>query len=275
MNKSNLSFYLVLVSLLGFTCSTIQAQTKENIKVRVHYITKYLLYEDQETVQEDETILDVGKRISHFYSRNSLHRELIKDSVVARGGSMGDVINAWEKSNYPRTNLHYQIWKNYPSRNTLTYTDKAIKFFRYSEAMTRPNWDLVAKDSIIAGYHCQQAETFYLGRHWKVWFTLEIPIHDGPWQLYGLPGLILHAADYEGLFSFSCIQIENMQETPMFYPENKYIQCTKEEYRELMKLKWKSPTAFAERITGFRGNAQDQRGKDITYPERTTLFLEK
>lgn len=275
MKKDKFIFCLVLLFAIDFFCCTVKAQEKEKVRIRIHYITKFLLYEEQETEQEDETILDIGNKISHFYSRNSLHRDLIKDSIVAKGGSMGDVMNALEKSNYPKTNFHYQIWKNYPSDKILTHTDKAINIFRYSEKMNRPEWTLIAKDTIIANYKCQQAETLYLGRHWKVWFTLDIAISDGPWKLYGLPGLILHAEDSERLFRFSCIQIEKIQNEFLFYPSKRYIPCTKEEYHDLIRLKWKSPMTFAERMSGFKGSAQNQRGKSIAYPERTALFLER
>lgn len=251
------------------------AQKKETIQMRIHYATKFFLYEGQEMEQLDETILDIGENMSHFYSLNSIQRELITDSIVAKGGNMGDVLNALEKSNYHKTSLHYQVWKNYPSINMLTYTDKAIKRFQYTEAMERPKWTLNAKDSVITNYKCQQAETFYLGRKWYVWFTLEIPVQEGPWKLYGLPGLILYAEDSDHLFSFLCIQVENVPNTKFRYSNKKHIQCTKEEYKELIKLQWKDPMAFSEKITGFRGKAQGANGKSISYTEKTALFLDK
>lgn len=271
MNKNSTYFsilFLVCVFAKGY------AQEQPAIQMRIHYATKFFLYEGQEMEQVDETILDIGKGMAHFYSLNSTQRELITDSVMSVGGNMGDVLNALEKSNYPKTNLHYQIWKNYPSKNTLTFTDKALNRFRYTEVMKKPEWRFNAKDTVIADYKCQQAETFYLGRKWMAWFTLEIPISEGPWKLYGLPGLIIYAEDSDHLFSFSCIQVENVANIPFRYPGKKHIQCTKQEYMELIRLKWKDPMAFSEKVTGFKGNAQGANGKPISYPERTALFLD-
>lgn len=276
MNKSKQSIRFVLITILTFIPWNSYAQNEPEIQIRIHYISRFFSYEGQKAKESDETILDIcNNKASRFYSCSSVRREEIKDSVFARGGNMGDVMNAWDKAGYPRTRLNYQVWKNYPAPGTLTYTDKLLKFFRYSEPITKPEWALLPQDSIIAGCRCQQAETFYFGRHWKVWFTLEIPVHEGPWKLHGLPGLILSAQDSEGLFSFECIQIENIANQRLIFPDKKYLQCTKEEYHELIRLHWKSPEAFAQRMTGFKGSVTDAKGKPLSYPERNVLLLEK
>ena len=57
----------------------------------------------------------------------------------------------------------------------------------------------------ICGYVCNIAEGFYGGRQWIVKYAPEIPTQNGPWKLTGLPGLILDAADTEGIHHFSAI----------------------------------------------------------------------
>ena len=242
---------------------------------RIHYAVKFSLYEEQKTANEDEAILDIGSKVSHFYSRNSVAREQIKDSVLAAGGSYYDVVDALGRSVYPNTRMKYQIWKNLPSRGMLTFTDTNLKRFRYTESLETPQWTLAGKDSIIADYPCQQAETFYRGRHWTVWFTSDIPVSDGPWKLHGLPGLILQAEDSEHWFSFACIEIENAPYKELAVPEKKYVDCTRKEYEDLVKLMWEDPYAFSQKVAGFRGQGFGADGRPLTYPERKALFLEK
>ena len=242
---------------------------------RIHYAVKFSLYEEQKTANEDEAILDIGSKVSHFYSRNSVAREQIKDSVLAAGGSYYDVVDALGRSVYPNTRMKYQIWKNLPSRGMLTFTDTNLKRFRYTESLETPQWTLAGKDSIIADYPCQQAETFYRGRHWTVWFTPDIPVSDGPWKLHGLPGLILQAEDSERWFSFACIEIENAPYKELAVPEKKYVDCTRKEYEDLVKLMWEDPYAFSQKVAGFRGQGFGADGRPLTYPERKALFLEK
>ena len=242
---------------------------------RIHYAVKFSLCEEQQAANEDEAILDIGSKVSHFYSRNSVAREQIRDSVLAAGGSYYDVVDALGRSVYPNTRMKYQIWKNLPSRGMLTFTDTNLKRFRYTESLETPQWTLAGKDSIIADYPCQQAETFYRGRHWTVWFTPDIPVSDGPWKLHGLPGLILQAEDSEHWFSFACIEIENAPYKELAVPEKKYVDCTRKEYEDLVKLMWEDPYAFSQKVAGFRGQGFGADGRPLTNPERKALLLEK
>ena len=242
---------------------------------RIHYAVKFSLYEEQKTANKDEAILDIWSKVSHFYSRNSVAREQIRDSVLAAGGSYSDVMNALGRSVYPQTRMKYQVWKNLPSPGMLTFTDELLKKFRYTESLETPQWTLAGKDSIIADYPCQQAETFYRGRHWTVWFTPDIPVSDGPWKLHGLPGLILQAEDSEHWFSFVCIEIENALYKELAVPEKKYVDCTRKEYEDLVKLMWEDPYAFSQKVAGFRGQGFGADGRPLTNPERKALFLEK
>lgn len=108
-----------------------------------------------------------------------------------------------------------------------------------------------------------------------MWFTTEIPYSDGPWLLYGLPGLILQAEESEGLFSFTCTQIERIENESIYYPNMKYVECSWQEYRDLMKLNWKSPDALFEKLTGFKTRGYDQNGNVLIHPERVALFIDK
>ena len=271
--RSNRQFMLLVV--LCICGHMVHAQQPTKTMTRIHYVTKFFLYEGQKTANEDEAILDIGPEVSHFYSRNSVAREQIKDSVLAAGGSYSDVMNALGRSVYPQTRMKYQVWKNLPSQGMLTFTDELLKRFRYTEPMETPQWTLVAKDSVIADYPCQQAETFYRGRHWTVWFTMDIPVSEGPWKLHGLPGLILQAEDSGRLFSFSCIEIENTSYEDLAVPDKKYVDCTRKEYENLVKLMWKDPNAFTQQVAGFKGQGWGPDGKPITNPERKALLLEE
>lgn len=103
------------------------------------------------------------------------------------------------------------------------YDYKAGGLWRYEEPMTEMSWTIV-EDSIknILGMECMMAETDYHGRHWKVWFTPELPVQDGPWKLYGLPGVILRA-DGGDDFIISAKEIgSSPMDVPDVYSVNEY-----------------------------------------------------
>ena len=65
-----------------------------------------------------------------------------------------------------------------------------------------------ADTSTILSYLCQKAECVFKGRRWIVWYSPEISSSEGPWKLFGLPGLILKAEDNRGHYLFTCTGME-------------------------------------------------------------------
>lgn len=86
------------------------------------------------------------------------------------------------------------VQKNFVDGEQTVYDYKGGGLFRYDEPLSEMTWE-IKEDSVnnILGYECIMAESNYHGRHWKAWFTPDIPLADGPWKLHGLPGIILKA----------------------------------------------------------------------------------
>ncbi len=269
--KMRTTLLFLFLSLMAQRANSTDADT---VKLKVNYAVKCYQYKGQEQPKNDEMVLEVGSKYVHFYSRYSVERRHIQDSILAAGGTAQDVLAAQAKSMFPRPPQHFQIWKNYPESGKLTFTDVLLKMYIYTEDLLRPKWELLSQDSIVAGYACRKATTHYRGRTWNVWYTPEISVPEGPWQLFGLPGLILEAEDSEHLFSFSCIEIKQTFGKPMNFPKKKSIECSKEEYYQLKKLEWLDPYGFAEKISGFRSKGYDAQGREIVYPKRIAIFLD-
>ena len=96
-----------------------------------------------------------------------------------------------------------------PEEGSLTVYDKyGEDLGYYTEPLSEMEWSIVSDStSMVLGYECLMAESDYHGRHWKAWFTPEIPMSFGPWKLHGLPGLILKA-EANGGFSFTATGLE-------------------------------------------------------------------
>lgn len=63
-------------------------------------------------------------------------------------------------------------------------------------------WTILKEKKKIGSLDCQKATTRFRGRNYTAWFTMTIPISNGPWKLQGLPGLILEATDDTGEVKF-------------------------------------------------------------------------
>ena len=72
------------------------------------------------------------------------------------------------------------------------------------------HWQILDGTEDILGYRCQKAKVEYAGRSYTAWFTTGIPINDGPWKFWGLPGLILKVTDSQKQFEWIGIGIKNI-----------------------------------------------------------------
>lgn len=105
-----------------------------------------------------------------------------------------------------------RLYKNHPERGKILNVEYTgiVEFYYYTQDKPQFNWS-VRSDSIqtILEHQCMYAEGQYAGRTWRVWFTPEVPVSEGPWKLCGLPGLILKAEDAKGEFFFNAFAIMN------------------------------------------------------------------
>lgn len=111
----------------------------------------------------------------------------------------------------------------------------------YTEPLGAMQWHVGDSTKTILGYECFLAETDFHGRHWRAWFAPDIPLHDGPWKLCGLPGLILEAAEDSGQHIFTACGIEKScaEILPVYrkkeYEKAKRIDVLKAQRKYLLK----------------------------------------
>ena len=264
----------LLLGGIGFV-SQLQAQGVDNeLILSVRYDAKFRTYEERPEHYEDEKILEIGKSHSIFYGFSNTRRDEVKDSILSRGGTVSEVLNVYEKLGYKLSKQDYKVLKNFPLRGKLTYTDKVFKSFKYMEEMERPNWKMLEGDTVVCEYPCQKAQTLFRGRTWTVWFTPDIPISEGPWKLYGLPGLILQAADATGSFAFQCTAIRQGKGETMKALQGKFISCTRSELRNMHSSLGKDPMAYAQKFGVPKHTAYRPDGKELVYKEKHCIFLE-
>lgn len=123
--------------------------------------------------------------------------------------------------------------------------------YRYPVEMADLQWELGDSIKTVMNYECQIAEADYHGRHWIAWFTPEIPIQDGPWQLCGLPGLILEAQTDDNEYSFEIKGIQQTDES--FKPdfdEAKYYDTKRKSYWKMRDYSRRNRSAQIGAMTG-------------------------
>lgn len=143
--------------------------------------------------------------------------------------------------------------------------------YYYNESLNGISWEMKDSTESILGYDCQMAECDYHGRHWKVLFTPDIPISDGPWKLNGLPGLILKANEDAGQYEFTAVGIENYdRDIDPVYQKDLYERIDRKELLQTKRLIDENMGGFITARTGINlpnNMSSLQITKDIDYLE--------
>lgn len=143
--------------------------------------------------------------------------------------------------------------------------------YYYNESLNGINWEIKDSTHRILGYDCQMAECDYHGRHWKVWFTQDIPIPDGPWKLNGLPGLILKGKEDAGQYEFTAVGIESYdRKIEPVYQKNLYSRIDRKELLQTKRLIDENMGGFISARTGVNlpnNMSSLQINRDIDYLE--------
>lgn len=118
-------------------------------------------------------------------------------------------------------------------------------------------WNIVNEKKNILGYSCQAATCHFRGRNYKAYFTIEIPIKEGPFKFDGLPGLILQVLSDDDVVKITAQGIKKTDEIVV----NPFLSQTHdrimnwEEYVKIYEAKFKKFDAMPMTLSegGTRG----------------------
>lgn len=173
---------------------------------------------DTENKSEEYFILQRGKDKSQFMSMNSYKRDSVTTGLV--NSSVRTTLTL-DLTNVPKTNFTYRIIKE-PGKNKIDYYDKIIRMDFAYEENPEFKWVISNEKKKIGDLKCQAATLTYGGRNYKAWFTNDIPVSDGPYKFYGLPGLIVELEDDRKHYKFELLSYKNFaDEQPLWISEKR------------------------------------------------------
>ena len=253
------------ILLLALSLAATAAQAQMNIKIStgqifrkdtidhkvltVQYEMDALTDLSKPDARMQETLrLDIGRQASRFYS----YTAFVADSVLAA-----------DMANGASSELIAQ------HANQLDELAGDICRLRCEEPAEKPRWTLTQDTLTLLGYRCTRATTQFKGRQWSAWYTMDIPVSEGPWKLCGLPGLILKAEDDEGHYRFTADGLEQSHGTePILFGGKDYQPVNRKQYDKMQKRFAADPVGF---ITGIMPNVKitvrDNHGNNTKNPK--------
>ncbi len=213
------------------------------------------------TFQHEQMMLDVTKNASKFYSytvyhSDSLMRVDLENQLRATGS-----INV--RSDMRKGKVRYSVLKTYPDYQV----DFLNRIFADSYSVREDrklNWKILPDKEKIGEWEGQKAETDFAGRKWTAWFAQEIPIQDGPYKFYGLPGLIVKLEDQTKTHNFELKGIQNIQNKTFeddVFKTGKRVAITRKQYEKIRKEYEADPTKGMRQLS-MSGVVMKMEGND-------------
>jgi len=207
---------------------------------------------DKDFFSRDTLTLDIGSQISRYYDERKIKRDSAFISVIpdiSRITSFAILQNVesfdvfdralgetYRSSSY--NGVSEQIFKNRKTGNITmlnTAGTTSTEWYKGNDPIGTLNWTIESDTAEFLNYTCQKAVLKFRGRDYEAWFAPQIPVNDGPWKFFGLPGLILKVKDTDGQFDFECIGLEHLNAPyTINIPEKKYFECNRNDYNKVM-----------------------------------------
>ena len=197
--------------------------------------------------------LDTTPKGSKFYSytsykSDSLMRVDLEKQLKATGS-----INV--KTDQRKGFVRYTVAKNYQNGNVDFRNRIGMDAFKVTEDR-KIAWKILPNKQKIGNWETQKATTEFGGRKWTAWFCNDIPIQDGPYKFFGLPGIIVKLEDQTQSHVFNLVGIKNLG---TLEPEIYAFEITKEiplkgsEYKKLLLENRSDPAKGLRQISMDNG----------------------
>lgn len=204
--------------------STVLAQNSDQALARVHYKFSHI----RDTTNRDEPfqenmILITGKNASVYASYDKMTQAdrlaaFLKEQTKASGGTLTNIV--MQKGLMKKvTSTDFYSYPNEQKSFTIEYM--MMNKYIIPEELTAIKWTIKQDTMSFAGISCRKAISRYKGRNWIAWYAVELPFQSGPWQLNGLPGLIIEAYDEKKDIQFQFNGLENVNESNLVTKDDK------------------------------------------------------
>ena len=242
-------FGIVIIMCL-MCCSSKAIEVLDTSYLHVNYEAKLKMNKEKKHINRN-VVLEIGKDVSVCYDSKFRQFIALDDSLKMVRASVGEWIRTMENNGTFGRTVSFAVYKHLPAMNELTYTDEIFRYlYYYEQELPAIDWQMQNADSVVCGYSCSKAVGKWRDRRWTVWYSMDIPIDDGPWKLQGLPGLILHAEDAQGDFFFTCVGIEEKR-SPIILWGDHMRKCTPEWFQREITEFWKDQSGYVSFRNGM------------------------
>lgn len=263
--RKSIFFYLAIAIFPALNLSVKGvAQSSSVLSYKIIYEFKHQRDSlNSNSVYIEKMVLYIDSKMSLFKS-NELdnyeyeHEKQIEDAVKDFKSGNSTIINQTS----PKRVIKTEILKN---RNQLQLLIKeALIGMNYliKDSLSSIKWIITSETKKIENLICQKATARFRGRNYVAWFCPAIPINDGPWKFFGLPGLILQVNDTKGQVVFNFVSLEKGDFSSKIKLPQKVISITKPEWQKMYNAYLDNPLEFTQSAIAANSGVR----VNISYP---------
>ncbi|MBX9892069.1 MAG: GLPGLI family protein [Chitinophagaceae bacterium] len=204
-------------------------QGQEKAVCKVSYQFKHLRDTVTRYVHTEDMTLLIGKNMSVYSSQTKYIQDSIRTKAYADAEQNGGTVNLGVVQPVTQESFFVSI----PGKQIITQTTFRRNIYLIHDPLEEIRWKILSETKKIKGYTCQKATTYFKGRYYEVWFTVELPLSYGPWKLQGLPGVILEATDNKNEVQFFCTAVIKNPNQLIQIP-TKGIKSTKADFNKMI-----------------------------------------
>ncbi len=257
--------FFLFLSLFGgvlYAQDVLDYNILDTAKLKCYY--SYDLQQDStdiNSLRTQQMVLLVGKTqksifkkySSFLFDSISIARKKYPDtnemmSLIGRFGTGSGVAN-------------FSVIKDVPNKKVTLLTGFPGSNFLIEEKLAPMKWELEEEEKVVANYKCKKATCHFAGRDYIAWYTLEIPISEGPYKFSGLPGLIVKIEDAKGEHRFELTEIENVKDenNPICYGKRRYINAKVKDFLKAYSIYNNGGTAALQQGGAYFENPNEAK----------------
>ena len=242
-----------------------------------HKISDYKK-EHEPYVEEHKYVLQIGDGASYYYDPQTFYVDSLENDPTGKvilEQALDDALQEFSRTGADAFAImrekglmresRYKNQKDFHMRSITAWNSNGADRYQYEVEMDDLNWEICDSTAMVMNYECNLATSDYHGRKWNAWFATEIPVQDGPWQLCGLPGLIMKAETEDGEYGFVITGLQQCDEQfkPILINPNKLFKTKRKSYLKMKDYGRRNRSAQISAMTGGKVNVNaDYKGTD-------------
>ncbi len=280
----NMKRFFYTISILSLVVLSSLAEERPNAYLKAQYTEWHKsrdnkgYAEKEQYTNEHKYILQIGRGASYYYDPQTFYVDSLNNDPTGkaiRDQAMDDALQEFMKTGADAFAImrgkglmpesRYKNQKDFQKNTITVWNANGGDRYQYDVDMNDLQWELCDSTTTVLDYECNLAIADYHGRKWNAWFAHEIPVQDGPWQLCGLPGLIMKADTEDGEYGFVITGLQECNESfkPILIDKDKLYKTKRKSYLKMIDYGRRNRSAQISAMTGGKVNVNaDYKGSD-------------